>query len=62
MLEQHLDQSMVNLDQKRWLMLAQLLTLRFLVLTALALVGPSMWRLVQPGSGRIIAKSRETSL
>ncbi|MDE2790814.1 MAG: hypothetical protein OXI81_10375 [Paracoccaceae bacterium] len=43
MLEQHLDQSMVNLDQKRWLMLAQPLTLRFLVLTALALVGPSMW-------------------
>lgn len=45
MLEQRLGQSMVMLDEKWWLMFTRPLTLLFLVLTALALFGPLIWRL-----------------
>ena len=48
MLEQRLGQSMVMLDEKWWLMFTRPLTLFFLVLTALALFGPTIWgRLAQ---------------
>ena len=42
MLEQRLGQSMVMLDEKWWLMFTRPLTLLFLVLTALALLGPPL--------------------
>ena len=45
MLEQRLGQSMVMLDEKWWLMVTRPLTAFFLVLTVLALFGPSLWRL-----------------
>lgn len=45
MLEQRLGQSMVMLDEKWWLIFTRPLTLLFLVLTALALFGPLIWRL-----------------
>ncbi|MEM6988226.1 MAG: tripartite tricarboxylate transporter permease, partial [Pseudomonadota bacterium] len=44
MLEQRLGQSMVMLDEKWWLMFTRPLTLLFLLLTAAALFGPSVWR------------------
>ncbi|MEM8914820.1 MAG: tripartite tricarboxylate transporter permease, partial [Pseudomonadota bacterium] len=44
MLEQRLGQSMVMLDEQWWLMFTRPLTLFFLVLTALALFGPALWR------------------
>ena len=48
MLEMRLGQSMIMLDEKWWLMFTRPLTLFFLVLTALALFGPSIWgRLVK---------------
>lgn len=48
MLEMRLGQSMVMLDEKWWLMFSRPLTLLFLVLTALALIGPAIWgRLVK---------------
>lgn len=51
MLEQRLGQSMVMLDEKWWLMFTRPLTLFFLVLTALALFGPTIWgRLFVPRS------------
>lgn len=43
MLEMRLGQSMVMLDEKWWLMFTRPLTLFFLVLTALALFGPTIW-------------------
>ena len=51
MLEMRLGQSMIMLDEKWWLMFTRPLTLFFLVLTALALFGPSIWgRLVKRGA------------
>ena len=44
MLEQRLGQSMVMLNEQWWLMFTRPLTLFFLVLTVLALFGPSLWR------------------
>ena len=44
MLEQRFGQSMVMLDEKWWLMVTRPLTLVFLLLTLLALFGPSIWR------------------
>ncbi len=44
MLEQRFGQSMVMLDEKWWLMVTRPLTLFFLVLTVLALFGPSIWK------------------
>ena len=46
MLEQRLGQSMVMLDEKWWLMFYRPLTLFFLLLTALALLGPPLFRLL----------------
>ncbi len=43
MLEERLGQSMVMLDEQWWLMVTRPLTLFFLVLTVLALFGPSLW-------------------
>ena len=43
MLEQRLGQSLVMLDEKWWLMLTRPLTLFFLVLTAIVLIGPPLW-------------------
>lgn len=45
MLEERLGQSMVMLDEQWWLMATRPLTLFFLVLTALALFGPTLWGL-----------------
>ena len=45
MLEQRLGQSLVMLDEKWWLMLTRPLTLFFLVLTAIVLIGPPLWKL-----------------
>ncbi|MDE0001525.1 MAG: tripartite tricarboxylate transporter permease [Rhodospirillaceae bacterium] len=45
MLEQRLGQSLVMLDEKWWLMFTRPLTLFFLVLTAVVLIGPPLWRL-----------------
>lgn len=45
MLEQRLGQSLVMLDEKWWLMFTRPLTLFFLVLTAIVLLGPPLWRL-----------------
>ncbi|WP_205944932.1 tripartite tricarboxylate transporter permease [Pelagibius litoralis] len=44
MLEKRLGQSLIMLDDQRWLMFARPLTLLFLVLTILALFGPLFWR------------------
>ena len=44
MLEQRFGQSMVMLDEKWWLLPTRPLALFFLVLTALALFGPYLWR------------------
>ncbi|MEM1049013.1 MAG: tripartite tricarboxylate transporter permease [Pseudomonadota bacterium] len=46
MLEERLGQSMVMLDEQWWLMATRPLTLFFLVLTALALFGPTLWGLI----------------
>ena len=46
MLEARLGQSMVMLDEKWWLIMTRPLSLFFLVLTALALFGGPVWRLV----------------
>lgn len=46
MLEARLGQSMVMLDEKWWLMATRPLSLFFFVLTALALFGRPMWRLL----------------
>ena len=43
MLEQRLGQSLVMLDEKWWLMFTRPLTLFFLVLTAIVLIGPPLW-------------------
>lgn len=43
MLEERLGQSMVMLDERWWMMATRPLTLFFLVLTVLALFGPSIW-------------------
>lgn len=43
MLEQRFGQSMVMLDEKWWLIATRPLALFFLILTALALFGPSLW-------------------
>ncbi|MBO6759018.1 MAG: tripartite tricarboxylate transporter permease [Roseibium sp.] len=43
MLEERLGQSMVMLDEQWWLMATRPLTLFFLILTVLALFGPSLW-------------------
>lgn len=43
MLEERFGQSMVMLDEQWWLLPTRPLTLFFLVLTALALFGPSLW-------------------
>ena len=45
MLEQRLGQSLVMLDEKWWLMFTRPLTLFFLVLTGLVLLGPPLWKL-----------------
>ncbi|GFE52371.1 hypothetical protein So717_41240 [Roseobacter cerasinus] len=47
MLEQRLGQSMVMLNEQWWLMFTRPLTLLFFVLTALALFGPSLWRVAK---------------
>ncbi len=52
MLEQRLGQSMVMLDEKWWLLVTRPLTLFFFVLTALALFGPTVWRIMRPESAR----------
>ncbi len=46
MLEQRLGQSMVMLDEKWWLLPTRPLTLFFFVLTALALFGKPVWKLI----------------
>ena len=51
MLEQRLGQSMVMLDEKWWLMLTRPLSLLFFILTALALFGPTVWRLLKRAKG-----------
>ena len=51
MLEQRLGQSMVMLDEKWWLMLTRSLSLLFFILTALALFGPTVWRLLKRAKG-----------
>ncbi len=61
MLEQRLAQSMVMLDEKWWLMLTRPLTLLFLVLTALALFGPALWRLAKPDARGAGPNSEETN-
>lgn len=43
MLEERLGQSMVMLDEQWWMMATRPLTLFFLILTVLALTGPSLW-------------------
>ena len=44
MLEQRFGQSMVMLDEKWWMIASRPLALFFLVLTALALFGPTVWK------------------
>jgi len=44
MLEQRFGQSMVMLDEKWWMIATRPLALFFLVLTALALFGPTIWK------------------
>ena len=51
MLEQRLGQSMVMLDEKWWLMFTRPLSLLFFILTALALFGPTVWRLLKRAKG-----------
>ena len=51
MLEQRLGQSMVMLDEKWWLMLTRPLSLLFFILTAFALFGPTVWRLLKRAKG-----------
>lgn len=51
MLEQRFGQSMVMLDEKWWLIVTRPLALFFLILTLLALFGPSLW-------SRIIGKQK----
>jgi putative tricarboxylic transport membrane protein len=51
MLEQRLGQSMVMLDEKWWLMFTRPLSLLFFILTALALFGPTFWRLLKRAKG-----------
>ena len=51
MLEQRFGQSMVMLDEKWWLIATRPLALFFLILTLLALFGPSLW-------SRIIGKQK----
>ena len=52
MLEARLGQSMVMLDEKWWLIMTRPLSLFFLVLTALALFGGPVWRLVASRQSR----------
>ncbi len=58
MLEQRLGQSMVMLDEKWWLIATRPLSLLFLVLTALALFGPALWKLLTRSR---VSSSGETS-
>ncbi|MEM1342989.1 MAG: tripartite tricarboxylate transporter permease [Pseudomonadota bacterium] len=50
MLEQRLGQSMVMLDEQWWLMFTRPIALTFFILTALALFGPTLWRLLRQRS------------
>lgn len=47
MLEERFGQSMVMLDEKWWLIATRPLSLFFLVLTALALFGPTVWKKIR---------------
>ncbi|MCR9238269.1 MAG: tripartite tricarboxylate transporter permease [Alphaproteobacteria bacterium] len=46
MLEQRLGQSMVMLDEQWWLIATRPLSAFFLILTAIALFGPALWKLI----------------